>query len=130
MTDHILPCPFCGGVAQIEEIPASPGKTDGVRFSVGCASDEDGACMGYQSLTTFNRRSEAITAWNKRAPINDNAIWNAAIEAAASCAIEHGDRLEIHSSRISAFIRNLARLTPVVAPLCPEKDDGLSKTGT
>lgn len=60
----ILPCPFCGGLAAIEEV----GDGASVRFSVGCKTDGDETdiCMGYQSLTTFNRRSDAIDAWNKR----------------------------------------------------------------
>lgn len=60
----ILPCPFCGGVATVEELPGVVGAS----FSVGCSTDEDGKCMGYQSLTSFATRREAIEAWNKRAP--------------------------------------------------------------
>lgn len=61
---EILPCPFCGGAATVEEVEEKS-TPNGVRFSVGCASDE-ADCMGYQSLTTFPRRSDAIVAWNKR----------------------------------------------------------------
>ena len=62
----IKPCPFCGGPAVIEEV----GDGASVRFSVGCQEDSDRTdiCMGYQSLTTFDRRSDAIAAWNKRTP--------------------------------------------------------------
>lgn len=63
---QLLPCPWCGGPASIEETPAS--ATEGVRFSVGCDDTDEAECMGYQSLTTFARRSEAAAAWNKRAP--------------------------------------------------------------
>jgi hypothetical protein len=50
--EDIKSCPFCGGVASVEEI--SNGKS--VRFSVGC-SDNGGTteCLGWQSLTTFPR---------------------------------------------------------------------------
>lgn len=37
-------------------------------FSVGCDSEFEALCYGYQSLTEFNTRKEAIEAWNKRAP--------------------------------------------------------------
>lgn len=60
----IKPCPFCGGEATVEEVD---NLHKGVSFSVGCSTDEDGSCYGYQSLTTFARRSDAIAAWNKRA---------------------------------------------------------------
>lgn len=63
----ILPCPFCGGPASIEEVDNN-GRW---KFSVGCSTDGNGAsdfCMGYQSLTTFSTRHEAVEAWNKRAP--------------------------------------------------------------
>ena len=59
----LLRCPFCGGPAVLEEIKDDGGN---VRFSVGCTADE-AACMGYQSLTTFARRSDAVAAWNTRA---------------------------------------------------------------
>jgi Lar family restriction alleviation protein len=60
----ILPCPFCGASASIEEFENG---LKGVAFSVGCDSAEEESCMGYQSFTTFARRSDAIKAWNRRA---------------------------------------------------------------
>lgn len=63
---EILPCPFCGGTASVEEFSNAH---VGVSYSVGCDTDGDGTCYGYQSLTSFDRRSNAINAWNKRAPI-------------------------------------------------------------
>lgn len=65
--DSILPCPFCGCTASVEEF-ASGLLVAGVTFSVGCDSTSEADCMGYQSFTTFNTRKEAIEAWNKRAP--------------------------------------------------------------
>lgn len=61
----LKPCPWCGGPADIEEIGGRDGA--GASFSVGC-HDGDGSsvCFGYQSLTQFARKSEAIAAWNKR----------------------------------------------------------------
>lgn len=60
--DTILPCPFCGAPASIEEIASY----SGVQFSVGCDSASEAECMGYQSFTTFNTRKEAVMAWNRR----------------------------------------------------------------
>lgn len=59
----LKPCPFCGGSASVEEIMLG----DVSNYSVGCAADE-ATCMGYQSLTQFARRCEAIAAWNRRTP--------------------------------------------------------------
>lgn len=62
----ILPCPFCGGPASLEETTSGATVDSQAAFSVGCDADE-AECMGYQSLTTFARRSDAIAAWNRRA---------------------------------------------------------------
>jgi Lar family restriction alleviation protein len=65
----ILPCPFCGSSASVEEVEEkSSANTKSVRFSVGCTEDRGNMCMGYQSFTTFNSQREAIEAWNKRTP--------------------------------------------------------------
>ena len=72
MTD-LLPCPFCGGEATLEEVPEK--SMGGIRWTVGCNEtdeDEEGGafavlCYGYQSLTTFATQHEAIAAWNRRA---------------------------------------------------------------
>ena len=64
--DELLPCPFCGGEAVVEEVENAIGLTGSVCFSVGCNSPDEESCMGYQSLTTFSRRSDAIKAWNTR----------------------------------------------------------------
>lgn len=63
---EILPCPFCGASASIEEIPYGLRQDIEVRFSVGCDSTSEAECMGYQSITVFNTRAEAIKAWNRR----------------------------------------------------------------
>lgn len=56
----LLPCPFCGGSASMEQ-------TESNRWSVGCDAADEPECMGYQSFTTFARRGEATKAWNTRA---------------------------------------------------------------
>lgn len=58
----LLPCPFCGAEASIEEVDAF----GGVRKSAGCATE---SCQGYQSHATFATRREAISAWNLRAGV-------------------------------------------------------------
>src|SRR5208282_4525090 len=55
-TPELLPCPFCGTEEIHEE------NTEG-QHSVGCRNQQ---CFGYQSLTTFARRGDAIKAWNTR----------------------------------------------------------------
>lgn len=61
----LLPCPFCGHRAILEEVES---KSVGISaWTVGCV-EQDGEieCMGYQSLTTFSRKIEAVKAWNTR----------------------------------------------------------------
>lgn len=60
--DQSEPCPFCGGAAQLEEMPVPFGR-DGVTFSVSCDTEH---CFGYASSATFARRSDAVRAWNIR----------------------------------------------------------------
>lgn len=57
----LLPCPFCGGDAVMEQIDG----VLGVRKSAGCRTE---TCMGYQSNMTFSTHREAALAWNTRAP--------------------------------------------------------------
>lgn len=56
---ELLPCPFCGGEAELE-------KTPGGLFSVGCADWRN--CFGFwTSCRYYCTESEAIAAWNARA---------------------------------------------------------------
>jgi hypothetical protein len=63
-TAELKPCPFCGGEAIVEVIASVSG---GTTFSVGCDSQEEACCPGYQLMTSWSRRSDATTAWNRRA---------------------------------------------------------------
>ena len=66
MDSELLPCPFCGGEASLEQAEGSLGR---MRWTVGCNErTDDGAilCYGYQSLTTFATKREAAEAWNRR----------------------------------------------------------------
>jgi len=59
-TEPLLPCPFCGGKATIEETSL----LGDVRKSAGCGTEH---CQGYQSTLTFSTHREAAAAWNTRA---------------------------------------------------------------
>lgn len=59
--EELLPCPFCGGEATLEEVT---GMVDRIRWSPGCSTED---CIGYQTMTTFQRQVDAIKAWNRRA---------------------------------------------------------------
>lgn len=65
MQPLLLPCPFCGGAATLEEVE---NESVGISsWTVGC--DELGGsiqCIGYLSTTTFARKIEAVNAWNMR----------------------------------------------------------------
>jgi len=56
----LLDCPFCGGRAELEEVDGG--------WSVGCEEKAASVhyCMGYQSLTSFATKREAVVAWNTR----------------------------------------------------------------
>ena len=59
MNEELLPCPFCGGVATIEESDL----LGDIRKSAGCGTEH---CQGYQSTLTFSTHREVIAAWNTR----------------------------------------------------------------
>lgn len=58
----LLPCPFCGGEANV----VTNGKGF---FSVSCPNEE---CCGYPTFLKYSKKSIAIKRWNARAPITDN----------------------------------------------------------
>lgn len=70
MPEFVLkPCPFCGGPADFEECAQSSSTAvTSCTWSVGCQNDKED-CIGYQLMASFNRKSEAAEAWNKRAPV-------------------------------------------------------------
>jgi hypothetical protein len=64
LSSEPLACPFCGEAADLEEVDEhSSVEPSAVRFSVGCATED---CFGSQSMVSFPRRIDAITAWNRR----------------------------------------------------------------
>lgn len=61
---RLLPCPFCGGPAEVQSMEI--GK---IRFAVHCP--RAGCCLGPQFYFPDDRnaRRRAIAAWNMRAPV-------------------------------------------------------------
>lgn len=63
VVSDLLPCPFCGAAAMLELYET--------RWSVGCSESGEVApgtaeCIGYISLTTYERKADALAAWNRR----------------------------------------------------------------
>lgn len=111
---QIKPCPFCGGPAEIEQTTGATSDHKSVGFSVGCTADE-ADCMGYQSLTTFARRSDAIDAWNRRATDAEIERLNG-IEAAALTA---ASIYEAEIGRLRALLEPFAELARAVLAEAP-----------
>lgn len=68
---ELKPCPFCGGEAVFEMIEGRS-RAEEIRWSVGCNGDvpeDQPNCIGYQSMATYARKTDAAQAWNKRAAI-------------------------------------------------------------
>lgn len=62
-TIELLPCPFCGGEAELE---SDDGAT-GAQHFVECCSHE---CIGFfRPYNTFATKSDAAKAWNTRAAL-------------------------------------------------------------
>ena len=56
----LKPCPFCGGVAELREVPHIPKGTDYVPRCI------DPGCPG-RSTKKYSVKETAISMWNKRA---------------------------------------------------------------
>lgn len=84
----------------LREVARAALADERVADSSGSEPGEQGASMGADATTARSTVASAPT---------NSAAWNAAIEAAATVAIERGDMLDIHGPRIAAAIRALAR---------------------
>ena len=59
MSNTLLPCPFCGGEADIEEISGNPFTNEPYTWAVGCKDCN----IGWYKET----KEDAIATWNRRA---------------------------------------------------------------
>ena len=61
---ELLLCPFCGGKAEVEQIPSATWD----KFVVHCKSSKCIAFyIGYVDEGIYETRARAIEAWNRRA---------------------------------------------------------------
>jgi len=65
---ELLPCPFCGGPAALENRSKSEHER---RITVGCSNEK---CFAYMPLVYFARKAEAIAAWNRRIPTEPGEV--------------------------------------------------------
>lgn len=114
--EELLPCPFCGGSAQTEHFEGNLGRW---RWSVGCNDHkqeaEDGGepvreCYGFQSMTSFATKAEAIAAWNRRASSTLTAEaeverLRAALRPFAKAASDYERQGEFFSNNIELVLR-------------------------
>ena len=64
MTDKLKPCPFCGGKAEITQIPMAQFDA----FTPHCKNRKCVAFyIGYDDEGIYDTISSAIEAWNRRA---------------------------------------------------------------
>lgn len=67
MTDRLKPCPFCGGKAEVQQIPEATFD----KFVVTCKSRKCCAFyIGYCDEGLYYTKTEAIKAWNTRRPMD------------------------------------------------------------
>ena len=62
MSNTLLPCPFCGGEANTEEIPGNPFTDEQYAWGVGCKECN----IGWYTTT----KEEAFAKWNRRANLS------------------------------------------------------------
>ena len=92
---ELLPCPFCGGEANVIDH-----HNDNGSVSVGCNND---TCLGFSGLGwLYKTEAEAIAAWNSRADYHgyeQAAIeawesikaWNSRAERTCECVAEYAE---------------------------------------
>ena len=62
--DELKPCPFCGGEAEVEQIPSAVWD----KFVAHCKSSKCIAFyIGYCDEGIYDTKTKAIEAWNGRA---------------------------------------------------------------
>ena len=93
MADDLLSCPFCGGEAHLSDAEAGDGGLPRSARNPRCR--ECGADLGY-----CNTPQDAITAWNRRAPVP------VPDEVRQSWVIANKSRVSVPSSQ-QAFIQGM-----------------------
>lgn len=71
LRDALLPCPWCGKEAVLSHMESG-------RWDIGCITED---CLAALTWGTFERKAEAIAAWNCRAPDPENQCMRFLIEA-------------------------------------------------
>jgi hypothetical protein len=84
-SEALLPCPFCGCAIELSQNPETDPITP-LWWSIGCSDENCPAFMG----VSYERRGDAIRAWNTRAQSAELASLRARCEAAEKDA----DRLD------------------------------------
>ena len=68
MSETLLRCPFCGGEAQLQQIPSATWD----KFVVTCKSSKCCAFyIGYCDEGLYDTRTKAVEAWNTRKPMQN-----------------------------------------------------------
>jgi len=67
--DALLPCPFCGGKAELEKFPSSLKDRC---WQIDCVENE--RCKCSVSTCALSSKEEAIAAWNTRATPHAEAV--------------------------------------------------------
>lgn len=67
MNEELKECPFCGGKADLDEIPGNPDTIEPYAFGVGCKKCN----IGWYEKT----EKEAINRWNLRATPANPQTW-------------------------------------------------------
>ncbi len=96
-TDRLLPCPFCGNEAEMEETLSGT-------WAIYCAHPiRMGGCFG--RMDGYIEKSDAIAAWNKRSPSDEAVAVEKVVEAAIQFEREHNMPLENKDLALAALRR-------------------------
>lgn len=85
MADDLLPCPFCGGIAEHLDIEGADGDPNAGGSCIECT--QCGAC----SALHFDRKENLVASWNDRVASREADVWDAIIDKACRYA-EHYER--------------------------------------